>query len=143
MVAHFVFGARLYDDPSRNHVVFPVVVSLATVALFAALFAWRECKVARWLLALAVGLPFVGIFGVYHGGFSHVLKLLFFAAGTSPDRLLSIFDSPDFAAPNDVLFELSGVLCFVASLAVAHLLVRVLRLSVRGRGSARASARSH
>jgi hypothetical protein len=86
-----------------------------------------------WLLTATVVLPFIVIFGGYHGGFSHVIKLLVYAAGTSPERLQEIFDSPDFAVPNDLAFEASGVFCFVAAVVVAWTLVRLLRVAWHGR----------
>jgi hypothetical protein len=140
VVGHFLYSARVYDDPYRAHPVEPVVMALGVVVLLAIVF-WRTGKAAvLWLLSAAVALPFVLLFGGYHGGFSHTLKLILFAAGTSPERLESIFDSPDFAVPNDVAFEASGVLCLVAAIVVASYLVQLLRAAARGRKPVHAPA---
>jgi hypothetical protein len=136
VIGHFVYSARLYDDPYRAHPVTPVLVALALVGVLAVLL-WRSgWSAALWLLTATVGLPFVAMFGAYHGGFSHVLKLVMYAAGTSPERLQDIFDSPDFAVPNDFAFEASGVLCFVAAAVVAWALVALLRVAWHGRRGA-------
>jgi hypothetical protein len=133
VIGHFVYGARLYDDPYRAHPVTPVLVALALVVALAIAF-WRKgWSTALWLLAATVGLPFIAMFGAYHGGFSHVIKLVMYATGTSPERLQEIFDSPDFAVPNDFAFEASGVLCFLAAAVVAWALVRLLRVAWHGR----------
>ena len=47
---------------------------------------------------------------------------------------------PDFAVPNDVAFEASGVACFAAAVVVAWALVRVLRITRHGRGAVRTPA---
>jgi hypothetical protein len=126
-IGHFAYGAHVYDDSSRFHVVTPTLVALLLSLSLAGVYAWRPSRVARWALTLVVAIPFVGLLGLYHGGFNHAAKLLACAAGTSPERLEEIFDSPDFAVPNDVLFEVTGVSTFVASIAVAYLLVRLAR----------------
>ena len=135
VIGHFVYSARIYDDPYRAHPVTPVLVALALVVALTIVF-WRKgWSAALWLLTATVALPFIVMFGGYHGGFSHVIKLLMYAAGTSPERLQEIYDSPDFAVPNDFAFEASGVLCFVAAAVVAWTLVRLLRVASHGRRS--------
>jgi hypothetical protein len=126
-IAHFAHGARVYEDPSRYHVVAPALIAVALSLLVAGLYVRRPSRAVRAVLVAVVGLPFVAMFGLYHGGWSHAAKLLAFAAGLSPERLESIFDSPDFALPNDVVFELTGVATFAVGLVVALLLVRLLR----------------
>lgn len=126
-IAHFAHGAGVYDDPSRYHVVAPALIALALSLLVAGLYARRPSRAARAVLVAVVGLPFVAMFGLYHGGWSHAAKLLAFAAGSSPERLEAIFDSPDFALPNDVIFEVTGVATLVVGLVVAFLLVRLAR----------------
>lgn len=126
-IGHFVHGAHVYDDPSRTHVVVPALVALAAVLAVVSLVWWRPTAIARWILIVTAGLPFVGVFGLFHGGHGHVLKLVSFAFGASPERLLEWFDSPDFAYPNDLAFEASGVLTFVIGLWIGWMLVRLAR----------------
>jgi hypothetical protein len=109
VVGHFAHGAHVYEDPSRYHVVLPTVVALVGSLLVGGHFMWRPSRVALWGFAIVIAVPFVGLFGLYHGGFNHALKLAMYAAGTSPERLEELFDSPDFAVPNDVVFEVTGV----------------------------------
>jgi hypothetical protein len=133
VVGHFLYGARLYDDAYRAHPVEPVLAAFGVVVLLAVAF-WRTEKSAvLWLLSAAVGVPFVVVFGGYHGGFSHALKLVVFAAGAPPERLEAIFDSPDYALPNDFAFEASGVLCLASAVVVASYLAKLLRITAHGR----------
>jgi hypothetical protein len=124
-IGHFAHGAHVYEDPSRYHVVAPALIALAASLIAAAFYARRPSRAALVAVVVVAGLPFVALFGVYHGGFNHVAKLLVFAAGASPERLEELFDSPDFALPNDVVFEATGVLTFIVGLAIAWALVRL------------------
>jgi hypothetical protein len=126
-IGHFAHGAHVYDDSSRYHVVLPALCALALSSALAGLYARRPSRPALWALVVVVALPFVGMFGLYHGGFGHVAKLLAYAAGASPERLEELFDSPDFAVPNDIVFEVTGVSTLVAAVVVAYFLVRVVR----------------
>jgi hypothetical protein len=134
-IGHFAHGAHVYEDPSRYHIVAPALVALTLSLLLAGVYAWRPSRAWLWALVVVVGVPFVGMFGLYHGGFSHALKLIMYAAGTSPERLAEIFDSPDFAVPNDGVFEVTGLLTLFASLVIVHLFVRLVRASKRSRSS--------
>jgi hypothetical protein len=130
-IGHFAHGAHVYDDPSRYHVVAPALIALAASLIAAALYARRPSRASLVAVVLVAGAPFVALFGVYHGGVNHLAKLFVFAAGASPERLEEIFDSPDFAVPNDVVFEATGVSTFLVGLAVAWLLVRLVRSNER------------
>jgi hypothetical protein len=139
-LGHFEHGACVYDDPGRTHVVAPILAAVAVVAVLAGLFARRPGPLTLWPLVVTIAVPFVAVFGAYHGGFSHVLKLASWAAGSTPAQLLETFDSPDFAVPNDVVFEVSGVATLVAGGAIAALLARLLRVTRHGRDLRRAAA---
>jgi hypothetical protein len=140
-IGHFGYGAYLYDDPSRWHVVGPGLVFLVAVAGLASLYAARPGHVQRWLFTAAVALPYLGMFGAYHGAFQHGLKLILYQVGVTPERLATIFDSPDFAVPNDLLFEVSGISTFFASILVGYFLLRFLRR--RGRHSSSGVVAAH
>lgn len=126
-VLHALHGARSYDDPGRLHLVGPAAAMLALAAALTWLFLRRPGRLTLGALAAAVAVPFVGVFGLYHGGWSHALKLAAFHAGVSPETLERVFWSADFAQPDDPLFEASGLLGLAAAVAVAFLLVRLLR----------------
>jgi hypothetical protein len=129
VIGHFVYGAVLYDDVGREHVILPALVALAMALSLQLLLAWRNGRIALGLLSLVVGAFFVGLFGIYHGGITHGAKLLWHHAGASPERLVELFDSPDFAVPNDIAFELTGLSTLVLAGVVAWLLVRVIRVA--------------
>ena len=126
-IGHFGYGARVYDDASRLHVVGPAVGFLLLAAALAALYLWRP----RWWtlapLLLEMAFVYVGLFGGYHGAFNHALKDILYWSGTSAQRLAEIFDSPDFTLPNNVFYELTGLLTPVVAGFAGYYAVRVVR----------------
>jgi hypothetical protein len=130
-IGHFVYGAHRYDDPSRLHVVLPAVVFLAIAGALGGAHLWRPRRWALWLFAAEVAVVDVGLFGFFHGGFNHVLKDVFYFFGTDGERLAQIFDSPDFALPDDALFEATGIAGLLVALAIAFLIVRLIRAAHR------------
>ncbi len=126
-ILHFLHGAHVYDDPGRLHVVIPALVSLGAVATLAGLFHWRPGALTLAVLLVVTFIPFVAVFGLVHGAYFHGLKLILFYAGASNETLERLFMSPDYAPPGDFMFELSGVLGFVAAAWVGHRMVRLFR----------------
>ncbi len=131
---HFVHGARTYDDPARLHVVAPALAFLAVAAALTWLFLRHPRRPTLGALVAATAVPFVGIFGLFHGGWSHAAKLVAFHAGASPQTLARLFASPDFVHPDDAAFEVSGLLGLAAAAVVAALLARLVREALRGDG---------
>ncbi len=127
VLMHFAHGARTYDDPGRLHVVVPTLVGAALVALLTGAFLRYPGKGTLAALVAVTAVPFVGMFGLFHGAWGHVLKLALFFAGAPKVTLEWLFLSPDYAYPDDLPFEITGVLTFVAAVWVAHLLLRLCR----------------
>jgi hypothetical protein len=139
LIAHAVYGARRYENVALYHVVVVALFWFVLAAVLTGVYAWRPGRVKRGLLVALVALPYVGIFGLAHGGVGHLLKLAFFLAGMAPERLAQTFDVGDFVMPDDAFFEGTGVATFVAGLLVAHALLRFVRGTRAGR-SANAAA---
>jgi hypothetical protein len=140
-IGHFVYGAHVYDDPAREHVILPALSFLALAAALGVGYRWRPHGWLLWLFGAEVAFADVGLFGLFHGGFNHALKdIFFFLGGMDPDRLAQIFDSPDFAVPRDALFELTGVAGLLLALVIVCLLVRLIGAAHRQRQEARSCA---
>jgi hypothetical protein len=127
-VGHFVYGAYIYNDPGRLHIVVPALGILAAAAAMAALFVWRPGRLGFAALALVIAVPYLAVFGLFHGAYSHLLKDLFFVAGAPDDTLEWLFMSPDYVHPDDILFEATGLLGLVAAAVVGYWLVRLFRV---------------
>jgi putative ABC transport system permease protein len=126
-IGHFVYSARLYEEPERLHVVGPALAVLAVTGALTALFVRRPGRILSAALSAVTGVMYVGVFGLFHGGYSHLLKNVAFFAGAPDETLEWLFMSPDYARPDDVAFEISGILGLVASGFVAFWLVRLVR----------------
>jgi hypothetical protein len=128
-IGHFVYGAELYDDPSRLHVVGPAIAFLVIAGALGVLYLWRP----RWwtlaLFALELVAVDIGLLGIYHGAFNHAVKDILYHVGVGAERLQQIFDSPDFTVPNDVVYEVTGLLTAVFATYVGIYLVRLVRAS--------------
>ncbi len=126
-VGHFVYGAQIYNDPGRLHIVAPALGFLVAAVAMTALFVWRPGKLGFAALALVIAVPYLALFGLFHGAYSHLLKDIFFVAGASDDTLEWLFMSPDYVRPDDVLFEVTGLLGLVAAAVAGYWLVRLFR----------------
>lgn len=127
IITHFVYGARLYEDEGRLHVVAPAIIALILSTALAVAVWLRPSKPLFGVLALVTFLPFVAMFGIFHGAYTHVLKDILFFTGAPQQTLEFLFMSPDFIMPNDVWFEVGGSLTFPVGLFVAYRLHRLWR----------------
>jgi hypothetical protein len=127
---HHVYGAYVYDTPWRNHVAH--VSGLAGTVIVGSVLVLRRRpagvagKVALGAFALtALAIPVVGI-GLFEGGYNHVLKVTLYFGGASPETLRRLFPPPAYELPNDVFFEVTGVLQLAAGIVTGHQLYRLL-----------------
>lgn len=127
LIGHCVFGARLYEEPGRLHLVHPAIGLLIATIAVVRLFAWRPNKVLFGLVSLFVTVPYIGMFGLYHGFYSHLLKNAMFFAGASEETLEHLFMSPDYVLPNNAIFEISGIIGFVVTIFVSYRMVRLFK----------------
>lgn len=105
----------------------PAIVFLVATLAVISLFRRRPNKFHLAVVALCAAVPYVGIFGLFHGAYTHLLKDLMFFAGASDETLEKLFMSPDYVRPGNIAFEFSGVLGFVAAIFVGYWLVRLVR----------------
>ncbi|PTL79697.1 hypothetical protein [Vitiosangium sp. GDMCC 1.1324] len=137
-VAHHVYGAVRYNTPWRHHAAF--VAFWVGLALVAAFLVYRRHphmprgRFAGWTLAALSLLFLVLQIGLYEGLYNHVLKDALFLAGAPRELLLRMFPPPTYELPNDVWFELSGVLQVLPALYTGRVWLRFLRV-LRGEAS--------
>lgn len=120
---HHVYGAALYQTPSRLHIVF-VAIPVAMLIIFTLWWAWRRAGTRDGNAALAVALVailgfVVAAIGLYEGGYNHLLSnLIAFLHG--PEAVASVYGVGLHEVPNDVLFEATGIGQFVLALGAAR-----------------------
>jgi hypothetical protein len=127
---HHVYGAVVYHTPWRLHVAF--VSAFAATAIIGSRLVLRSHanglirRIAFWAFAaVTLVIPIAGI-GLFEGAYNHVLKDALYFAGASASLMNRMFPPPAYELPNDVFFEITGVLQVVPAIATLWLLHRLL-----------------
>jgi hypothetical protein len=128
---HHVYGAYIYNTPWRVHAA--VVSGLATALIAVSLWLLRNRSgdaigaVASWtFLVVTLLVPFLG-FGVFEGAYNHALKDVLYCAHVSPGLMTALFPPPTYEMPNDLFFEVTGVMHVVPGFFTGYWLYRFLR----------------
>ena len=126
--AHHAYGAVRYATPWRHHAA--VVALFVALALLGAFFAFRRNprsargRVAGWALAALVLVLPVLLIGVYEGLYNHIVKDVLFFLGVPEALRLTLFPPPLYEMPNDLGFEVSGMLQGVPALFAGRAWIR-------------------
>lgn len=128
--AHHVYGAYAYGTPWRNHAAYGS--GAAAVAIIASALALRQRPggvagtLAFGTLALVVFAFPVATIGLFEGGYNHALKNALFFGGASPEIMKRFFPPPTYEMPDDVVFEITGVLQLAAGIVAGRQLYRLV-----------------
>lgn len=126
---HHVYGAVHYETPWRFHVLLgsipAMLVLLASWHLGADGGETWKGRAAFWISALTAGAVLLAI-GGFEGLYNHGLKDALYFMGTSVSTLRALFPPPKYEMPNDVFFEVTGVLQVVPAVFGAVHLGRLL-----------------
>lgn len=130
-ILHHYYGAVIYSTPWRAHVAFfagPVLLALAAAWLINRSWPTRAIgKVSKWVFVVVAGTVSFGMFGLYEGGYNHLLKDVLYYGGVSSQTLLALFPPPSYEMPNDFFFELTGVAQFFVGLRAGFDLTILVR----------------
>jgi len=136
-VFHHFYAAAIFDTPWRRHVAIVVMPVLLAMIVLYALCRWRPSglvgNASLWLLILVVALVPVAWLGFYHGGYTHLVKLILVFVRVPQatfERLCPVCE-----VPGDLIYEVTGVMEFLLSIVAAYYLVNLWRES---RGEQRA-----
>ena len=128
---HHLYGARVYRTPWRRHAA--IVSTLATAVIGGSLILLRRNgtattgKLAFWVFTGAnLAFPVVG-FGLFEGGYNHLAKDLLYFSGTSPTVMRRLFPPPRYEMPDNLFFEVTGVLQVVPAAVTAYHLYQLVR----------------
>lgn len=124
---HHIYGAWFYDTPWRNHIAYQgftwLVLSYAIL-----LVAWKWDKNwLKWVFVLFSGFFFVLAIGVYEGFYNHVLKNILYFSGMDSATLSTMYPPPKYELPNDLLFEVTGIITFVVCIWCFKTMVRFIK----------------
>src|SRR5512134_2067589 len=87
---HHFYAAAIFDTPWRRHVAIIVLPVLLAMIVLYALYRWRPATLVGnasfWLFILLVVLIPIAWLGFYHGGYTHLVKLIL-VAGRVPQAM--------------------------------------------------------
>jgi len=123
---HHAYGALIYDTPWRMHVLLlSVPGALAIAGLLYSGWRLRNAWLAWAGVVVILVLPILTI-GVFEGFYNHALKnLVFFTIG--PATAARVFAAPVYEMPDNVFFEVTGIMQAVLATGAALMLWRLLR----------------
>lgn len=128
---HHVYGALIYEEPFRLHVAYfavPVILVLwATARVWQVRPESLHGKVSLGIFMILTAVVAAGMFGLYEGGYNHLLKNTLFFGGAPQETLTRLFPPPKYEMPNDFLFESTGTLQFFAGVYTVYCGVRFWR----------------
>lgn len=118
---HHWYGAIAYDTPWRAGVSY-WIIGLVFIVYSLLYVYWNNIdnivgKIAIWIFLFSAVIFQAG-FIVFECVYSHVLKNLLFFGGMSTKNLNQLFPSPAYHLPDNLFFELSGLLQLVGFVAV-------------------------
>ena len=110
--AHHVYGAWLYATPWRNHIAYQGFTWLLLSYLIMLIFLFWRKRFLMWVFNVFAGFFFIGAIGFYEGFYNHVLKNILYFSGLNVETLHRMYPPPKYLLPNDLLFEITGILTF-------------------------------
>jgi hypothetical protein len=129
---HHAYGAYVYHTPWRLHAL-PITIPAALVIVGAQAVVRSDPRgmkgaVARWIFVLTtVAVPVLG-FGVFEGLYNHVVKNVLYFSGTSAALMARLFPPPTYEMPNNLFFEITGILQVIPTALIVWHLVRMIRV---------------
>jgi hypothetical protein len=126
---HHMYGAYIYHTPWRLHILFfsiPVMV-----------FNWvvvtrRTGTKPVFYIFCAVNLVVtVMLIGVYEGVYNHLLKNILYFTGVPTDTMNRLFPPPVYVMPDDVVFEVTGILQGLVLIPLVYWFVLLFRNRTR------------
>jgi hypothetical protein len=118
---HHAYGAWLYQTPWRNHIVLEGGAWLGiSLLLLCAAKRWKN----NWTTFTGIIFSlffFFGAIGIYEGFYNHLLKNILFFLDLNPWIFEQMYPPPKYNHPDDWLFEITGILSFLAGAAAGIL----------------------
>lgn len=128
---HHVYGAVVYNTPWRLHalmVSIPVLITTLVLYRIVRNKAPHLKSVPYWIFFLVTLIPSAGLIGVYEGLYNHILKNLLFFGGAGKDLMQQLFPAPTYEMPNNVFFEITGI---IQGVIVLPLIMELIKFTGR------------
>jgi hypothetical protein len=125
---HHVYGGLFGRAPAPNRLRVPIIMAPPLLIMLVSLYRYR--RRGSWLALSSFSsvamLFFVILLGLLHGGYAHAYKdILYLVAG--PPQLYYSLNPDEHYPPDDIFFEITGVLDMLTGYLVALSTVRLIR----------------
>lgn len=130
---HHIYGAFIYKTPWRLHVL---VISVPLIIFSVVITRWLTQsglnKFWQWIFWLVILIFSVALIGAYEGVYNHTFKNLVFFAGLSEDIQHRLFPPPTYVMPDNLLFEVTGIMQAVIFIPLSRAFIKLSRKMMIG-----------
>ena len=124
-------SAYIYNTPERLHVLAISIPVIALTLFFDYLFKKQPEPRSKLLVGLygaVILIPSLVLIGILEGVYNHIFKNLLFFSNVPEDIIKKVFfgfyDPALVEMPNDIIFELTGMLQGILTIPLAKLFIR-------------------
>jgi hypothetical protein len=110
---HHIYGAIIYNTPWRMHVLLlsiPVIIATFFLGRLLSQDTYHFKTYLFWIYWVIILLASILTIGVFEGLYNHLLKNILFFGGLPENRLNKLFPANMYEMPNDLFFEISGMI---------------------------------
>jgi multisubunit Na+/H+ antiporter MnhF subunit len=124
---HHYYGSVIYGTPWRAHVVFIGGITLLLCFLLSWLYNRYQKKFLLNIYLVIALFMFGLLIGLFEGFYNHTIKDLLYFSGMKVNSWRSLFPSPTYEVPDNILFESTGILQFPVGVAQLYSLYKVYK----------------
>jgi hypothetical protein len=123
---HHIYGGLV--DGATNRLFVPIIMAIPSSAALVLLYRYKRTGsgVALASFSIVAVLGWVILSGLLHGGYAHTYKDILFLVNGPPELYYPLNPSEHYP-PDDVFFEITGVLEMVSAYVIALLTFRLIR----------------
>jgi len=124
---HHYYGSVVYGTPWRAHVVVIGGITLLLCFVLIWLYHGYQKKYLRNIYLVIALVMFGVLIGLFEGFYNHSIKDLLYYSGMKVNNWRSLFPSPTYEIPKNIVFESTGILQFPVGTAQVHSVYKVYK----------------
>ncbi len=127
---HHVYGAVRYQTPWRMHVLLLSIPVLIVTIILGRMIKRKGLSLKNaWsrIYCFIIFLVAIGMIGAYEGLYNHLLKNILYFCGLPATAMSMLFPASMYEMPDDLFFELTGVLQGIIVIPLAVYFSRMIR----------------